>query len=124
MILWFRNSFSHLGMHAVFTAPEGGFLVDLVFTNGLDPDNPLKFIENSSFKAYRNQTVPNFYIEIARLTGIFPWYVTIMLGHQVLKHRGFISSDNVVDSKSVVMGRYPSVTVEIRLMIESLYGGY
>jgi hypothetical protein len=76
MILWFRISFSHVGM-----------LFSL------------------------HQTVPNFYIEIARLTGIFPWCVTIMLGHQVLKHRGFISSDKVVDSKYVVIGRSPSVTV-------------
>ena len=96
---------------AIFIASEEGFLVQLQFANGLDPDDPLKCMENRNFRVYRNQTVPNFHMEIARLVGVFPWCVRILIGHKVLQHRGFISSGEVFDSQYVLVGRSPTLTV-------------
>jgi hypothetical protein len=104
------QNFAFSPRDADFHEPKEELFIEVKFTNGIDPDNPSKFIGKMVLTACRNQTVPNFYIQIARLVGIFPWCISIVIGRQILKHRGLITFSSVVDSRFAIVGRSRFVT--------------
>jgi hypothetical protein len=102
---------------ASFFNPLEKFFVILTYPNGLDPDSPMKLLPDWTFAFYKNQSVPNLYLEISRLTGFFPWSIRLMVGDKILSHRGLISAEFVLGRDTAVLGPCPALTPDCILTV-------
>ncbi len=86
------------------------FIVVLEFPNAIDPDNPIDTIKGRDLKVFTNQTVPNLYLQISQLTGIFPSCINLMVSGNVLRHTGLISATECKAPNGVIMGKSPMLS--------------
>jgi hypothetical protein len=81
----------------------------LDFPNALDPDNPLQKLKDYQLDVYHNQSVPNLYLQVAQLTGVFPSCLRLMVSDQILRHRGLITATECTTVDGVTSGRCPGL---------------
>jgi hypothetical protein len=93
-----------------FLDPRDPFTISLRFPNALDPDKPSAKLSNTSLEVFGNQTVPNLYLRIASITGVFPQNIRLRILDNVLCHRGVILSDRCTGADGIVLGKCPTVT--------------
>jgi hypothetical protein len=96
------------------------FTINLHFPNALDPDNPSAKLSNISLEVFGNQTVPNLYLQIASITGVFPQSIRLRILDKVLCHRGVISTDRYTGADGIVLGKCPPVTKDCVVVVMML----
>jgi hypothetical protein len=89
---------------------SGSFSVILEFPNAIDPDHPIGTVEDHDLVVFTNQTVPNLYLQISHLLGVFPSCFHLMILGNVLRHSGIISIGDCVSSTGEVIGKCPILT--------------
>ncbi len=94
----------------VFLDPRDPFTINLHFPNALDPDNPSEGLSQTSLEVFMNQTVPNLYLRVSSITGVFPRNIRLLISDQILCHQGEISIDRSTNVDGVILNKCPPVT--------------
>ena len=97
----FTPIFQFLRSDWEFSHPRDPFMITLDFPNALDPDNPLQMLKALRLEVFSNQIVPNLYLHISQLFGVFPWYIHLTILGKVLSHRGVITADQSQGSDQI-----------------------
>jgi hypothetical protein len=101
----------------VFLDPRDPFMIKLLFPNALDPDKPSELLPPSSLEVFMNQSVPNLYLRVSSLTGIFPRSFRLFISDQVLCHPGEISIDHRTNVDGDITNKCPPVTKDCTVTV-------
>ncbi len=86
------------------------FTVVLEFPNTIDPDHPIITLDDRDFEVFTNQTVPNLYLQVSHLLGVFPSCMRLMVAGSILRHTGLISTGECKALNGEVVGKCPKLS--------------
>ena len=106
----FTQDLTFTGFDWLSAGHQNPFTISLEFPNFIDPDNPIKKFIACEMVVFDTQTVPNLYLQVAKITGVFPWSFRLMVSTKTLQHYGLIIESEFKRSDGSKLGPVPNVT--------------